>query len=183
MKIHVNLFDPSSIDNAIEQIDEFKRKLDRDMKYIVTEMAVRGVEIVRAEYAEAQYPGVKDYRVRYTYELSEDGHSAKVIAEGQSVLYLEFGAGLFKASAPFAVLDIAHGSVDAHGTHGQGKGKNPKGWVYVGSEGSNPPPDTYSVGNGKAVRTMGNDAVPAMWHAKKAMRTILQQILMEMQGS
>jgi hypothetical protein len=180
MKIEINLLDPASIDHAIQQIEDYKAKMERDLKYIIKEAASRGVDIVRAEYAEAPYPGTKDYRV--TYHLSDDGNKATIEAGGESVLFLEFGAGLFKASAPLAVLDLVSGSPLPHGTYGKGKGKNPKGWAYVGDIGSNPPSDTYTVKDGKVVRTMGNDAVPAVWHARQAMKVIFDQILSEVNG-
>ena len=180
MRIEINILDPASIDKAIQQVEEYQAKLERDLKYIVREAAARGVDIVRAEYLEAPYPGTKDFRV--TYHLSNDGYTATIEASGQSVLFLEFGAGLFKASAPMAVLDLESGAPLPHGTYGKGKGKNPKGWAYVGDIGSNPPSDTYTVKDGKVVRTMGNDAVPAVWHAKKAMKAILNQLINEVNG-
>lgn len=180
MRIDINILDPASIDNAIRQVEQYQQKLERDMKYIVKEMAKRGVDIIKAEYAAAPYAGVKDYKV--DYHLSDDGMTATIIASGQSVLFLEFGAGLFKASAPFAVLDLLSGQPMPHGTYGQGKGKNPKGWAYVGQMGSNPPGGTYQTAGGRVVRTMGNDAVPAVWHAKKAMKAILNQLIDEVNG-
>lgn len=180
MRIEINILDPASIDNAIRQVEQYQQKLERDMKYIVKEMAERGVDIIKAEYAAAPYAGVKDYSVDYT--ISDEGYKATIRANGQSVLFLEFGAGLFKASAPFAVLDLLSGQPMPHGTYGKGRGKNPKGWVYTGEIGSNPPGGTHMIADGRAIRTMGNDATPAVWHAKKAMKAILNQLIDEVNG-
>lgn len=169
--------DVSSIDNAISQLEAYQEKMERDLKYIIQEAAKRGVDIIRAEYAVAPYPGVKKYKV--DYYPSDDGYTATIKADGQSVMFMEFGAGLFKASAPFAVLDLISGQPVAHGTYGQGKGKNPKGWAFVGEMGSNPPGGTYKTDDGRVVRTMGNDAVPAVWHSRRAMKAIVDQIVNE----
>lgn len=182
MKVIVDVTDQDSVDDAIEILEDYLRWLDKVCEEIVERMAEKAKEIASSEYETQDYAGVKDFYV--DYDISKEGSAVKatVYANGQSVLFMEFGTGLFKASAPFEVLDLVSGAdaIVAHGTYGQGKASNPQGWTYYGSPGSNPPSGTYEMkGRDGVVRTMGNDASSAMWHAKKAMKDALMEAVME----
>ncbi len=87
MKIKFNLFDTKSVDNAIEQLNQYKRTLNDKVSEIVEKLAVLGKEVVDAQYSQ----GSDDYEV----SCIVNGNSSMIIAEGDGVMFLEFGAGVY----------------------------------------------------------------------------------------
>lgn len=85
-KIKVNLFDPSSIDNAVNLLRDYARKVRRAESRIEKELAILGAEVVDIQYSIIPY---QDYEVNY-YRTSE-GYVIEAV--GDSVVFLEFGTG------------------------------------------------------------------------------------------
>lgn len=88
MKIRVNVLDPSSIDEAIAELKKYSKNLQEKATEIVTELGLRGREIV-----DTQYSMVEEYEI-YNVDCIVNGTSAMIIAEGDSVVFLEFGTGV-----------------------------------------------------------------------------------------
>ena len=175
--VKINIWDPGSVSKALDELNRFQKHIDILPQKIVTELARRGLEIAQYQFDNAVYAGTNDTIVYY--KLSNNGKQVTFYAEGQSVLFIEFGAGVFKDSALEEVMNITSGSVLAHGEYGKGKGANPGGWVYTGDIGENHPDDTTYVGSKGAVRTMGNHANSSMWETRKALVRILDEVVRE----
>ena len=87
MKIKVNVFDRDSIDKAIAQIKTYKNSLQSKANEVVGQLAELGKEVV-------------DYQFSLSHEEYElycvvDGNSSMIIAEGDNVIFLEFGTGVY----------------------------------------------------------------------------------------
>ena len=112
----------ASIDSAIKQLKEYKTELRRKAQKICERLAVSGAVNVSLGYATAIYTGRKDYSV--TVEEIRDGY--RILADGETALILEFGAGV--------TYGYGHPQADEFGmgpgTYPDGKGHwdDPAGW-------------------------------------------------------
>lgn len=88
MRIRVNVLDVDSINNAIVQIRNYKKTLQSKIEDILLELATMGQEIV-----ETQFSLVSEHE---SFEVSCEvsGNNAIIIAEGENVVFLEFGTGV-----------------------------------------------------------------------------------------
>ena len=89
MEINIDLNDFSSIGKAIKQLEDYRDSLDEKLKRVARELSEIGVPIVLVAYNNGTFEGNSDYDVRV--ENTENG--CKLVAEGQDVCFLEFGAG------------------------------------------------------------------------------------------
>ena len=89
LKIKVNVFDPDSIQNAIDQLNLYKKTLQPKMNEIIEKLAVIGKQIV-----DYQYSGGTETDFYEVYCIT-NGNNAMIIAEGDGVMFLEFGAGVY----------------------------------------------------------------------------------------
>jgi hypothetical protein len=109
----------------IRDVEEQKKLLQAKTDELASRLAEIGAELASIEFDAAQYDGLKDCTV--TVEHRGDGHYA-VIADGEAVLFIEFGAG--------ATYGYGHPEADTYGmgpgTYPGGKGHwdDPRGWWY-----------------------------------------------------
>lgn len=144
-----------------KSLEKYEEHLEDKGEEICEELCDLGKDVADANFGEAIYSGVNDVEVRT--EPIDDGHS--VIAEGSSVLFIEYGTGINTAPHTIPVYE--------RGGYGQGKGKN-KAWVYYGWEGNNGIP----IGNGR-VLTYGDPANECMYKASEEMRDNVTRIAKE----
>ena len=176
--VTVDIFDDDSIENAVRQIQQFELRTREIVAQIVRRLADDGVEIANVYYDDAIYAGYNDADVR-SY-VANDGQSARIVANGVSVLFIEFGTGITKASDPVAETDLITGGIVPHGTWGDGRGSQLNGWIYVGDVGQNPPEDTHMYRDSTTkVLTKGNDANSVMWRTREALGDRLVEIYEE----
>ncbi len=176
MKIKVKPGSRRSVNAAISALDNAVYDRDRQMDVFLRRLT----EIGRAEaerlFAVAEYDGDNDVTV--TAERTDRGY--RIVASGQSVAFIEFGSGVTMPNYP-ADAPVQH----ARGTFGQGKGADPRGWVYVGEPGTGgvqmydrngePKPGVY--------RTKGNPPAAAMYHAVRAMQEAAPRLAREVFGA
>ena len=159
MKIRVNLFDKASIDSAIKQLQEYKKDFLAKEKIFVRRLAEIGVSVASAGFAIADYDGVKDVNVR----LEWNGDRAIVIAEGETVGFIEFGTGIRNPEWDNAGMSY---TPPKHGTYGKKHGAWPKGWYFT-------------PGAGSVQHTFGNAPAEAMRTARDVMIEKVTQIARE----
>ncbi len=121
MKIRVSL-SPSSIDAAIKQLTDYQKDLDRKAQEICKRLADMG-----ALYAEWNFSGVL-YAGDIDYEITvdrKDENTYVIKANGKSVLFMEFGAGVKHGYGHPQAEEFGMGP----GTYPNGKGhwNDPKG--------------------------------------------------------
>ena len=159
MKIRVNLFDKASIDSAIKQLQEYKKDFLAKEKIFVRRLAEIGVSVASAGFAVADYDGVKDVNVR----LEWNGDRAFVIAEGETVGFIEFGTGIRYPEWDNTGMSY---TPPKHGTYGKKHGARPKGWYF-------------KPGEGAVQHTFGNVPAEAMRTARDVMIEKVTQIARE----
>lgn len=159
MKIRVNPFDKKSIDTAIKQLEQYKRDFLEKEKLFVKRLAEIGVSVASTGFAVADYDGIKDVSVR----LEWNGNKATVIAEGETVGFIEFGTGIKYPEWDNSGMDY---TPPKHGTYGKGHGAWPHGWYFT-------------PGNGAVQHTYGNPPAEAMRTARDVMIERVIQIARE----
>lgn len=92
MKIEVELSE-SSIDEAIKQIEEYRKSLKTKLVQLAETLAINGVSVASASIGQMQGDSVPP---AVGYELNSDGEivKASIFIYGKDVLFVEFGAGI-----------------------------------------------------------------------------------------
>ncbi len=138
MKIKVDLFDPASVDKAISDLEEYAMLMEAACSVVVSELADLGAQTAQQVFDSAQV--AQDTRDIAVVAQKKGLKSAEVVAMGQGVGFIEFGAGVGMGQGPTLERPPGWGL----GEYGQGKGANPP-WVYKGSEMPWNPPGTTQL--------------------------------------
>lgn len=85
MKIKVNIYDPDSIKDAIDQVNSYSKWLETKIEEIISRLADLGEQIVDSHYSQSGEAFI-------TY-CEKNRDSAMIIAVGDNVVFLEFGTG------------------------------------------------------------------------------------------
>ncbi len=157
-RIKVSL-SPSGIDAAIKELNAYTKWIDSKTKLLAQRCAEAGLNVASVGFSGAMYDGINDVVV--TVEETEKGY--KILASGQAVCFIEFGAGVhYNPSDPYPMPRPS--GVVGIGEYGAGQGQNDR-WVYRSGDG-------YVV-------THGNPAAMPMYHAQKEIRERLLKIARE----
>ncbi len=159
MKIRVNPFDKASIDSAVKQVREYKKDFLAKETIFVKRLAEIGVSVATTGFAVADYDGINDVRVR----LEWNGTKAVVIAEGETVGFIEFGTGVRYPEWDNSGMDY---TPPKHGTYGKKHGARPNGWYF-------------KPGEGASQHTFGNQPAEAMRTARDVIIEKVIQIARE----
>lgn len=159
MKITINPFDKKSIDKAIKQLEQYKKDFLAKEEIFVKKLAEIGVSVASTGFALADYDGVNDVSVRLEWQ----GNKATVIAEGETVGFIEFGTGVKYPEWDNSEMEY---TPPKHGTYGKGHGARPKGWYF-------------KPGEGAVQHTYGNPPAEAMRTARDVMIEKVTQIARE----
>lgn len=126
-------------------------------------LASVGATVASIQFSRAIYNGSKDVTVR----VEDDGKTAVIYAEGESVAFIEFGSGAkYGGGHPLAGEFGLGPGTWSDGPDGKGHWNDPKGWWY---------------GHGK--HSYGNPPAAAMVSARDAMVEQLTTIAREVFGS
>ena len=149
-----------SLDAAIREVKAYKRWAQQKTQELTRRLAEIGAAEARVRFAGAQYDGTNDAAV--SVEAITNGY--KIVAEGGSVFFIEFGAGVFyNGTEPYPEPRPA--GVVGIGEYGQGKGKR-KAWGFYDE-------------SGELVITHGTPAAMPMLHAGRTMRQEVERIARE----
>ncbi len=157
-----------NLDKVISQVKDYRKGLNAKVNRFLERLSTLGAYRARVEFTGAMYAGTNDVEV----SVEAEGAGYKVVAAGQAVLFIEFGTGVLNPEHP---QSSEFGF--AHGTYGEGKGANEKGWVYVGEQGNAGRPLRDGV-----YRTYGNPPAKAMYYAAKDMKSEIYAIAKEVFG-
>ncbi len=158
MKITINPFDSKSIADAVKKVEQYEKSFKAKETEFVRRLKEIGVSVASTGFALADYDGENDVRVTET----QNGNRALVIAYGATVGFIEFGTGIKFPDYNSSGMSY---TPPPHGSYGQGKGANPKGWWF---------------GQGSGGRhTYGNPPAEAMRTARDAMVEQVAQIARE----
>lgn len=177
-KIIVDALDWSSWLNLENEIQAYSFWLRERAAVFAERCAEEGVKIADMNFQNAVYAGAIDVRCRVT-NIKNDGttYQATIEANGETVLFIEFGSGLAFANS----YQFEHGF--APGQYGHHQGLNPKGWLYSGSIGTNPPFGTEpSIKKKGMIHTYGNPANESLGQAINELETRIAKIASEVFG-
>lgn len=149
-----------SINRGIKEVQRYKEWVMRKEKQLRTELAAVGATVASLQFSRAIYNGSNDVTVR----VDDTGSVAVIYAEGESVAFIEFGAGAKYGYGHPQASEFGVGP----GTYPDGKGNwdNPKGWWY-----------------GHGQHSYGNPPAMAMYDAVQKMTEDLTRIAREVFSS
>lgn len=157
-KIQVSLSD-KSIGNAVSELRKYAAWVSEKEKELRMRLAQLGATVASIQFSRAVYGGTNDVSVR----VDSTGSVAVIYAEGESVAFIEFGAGAkYGYGHPQAGEFGVGPGTWSDGPDGRGHWDNPKGWWY-----------------GHGQHTYGNPPAMAMYKAVQEMTTQLTQIARE----
>lgn len=148
-----------SIAAALRSVKDYQKSLVRKIDELCLRLAELGATKVSLGYARAVYNGRKEISV--SVERIPDGYA--IVANGESVLFVEFGAGATYGYGHPQASEFGMGP----GTYPDGKGHwdDPNGW-WIPRE----------AGGG---HTYGNPPNPVMYETAKELRGKVLQIARE----
>lgn len=150
-----------SIDKAISEVKRVEKIMKEKANILAKKLADIGLQEASVRFATAAYSGVNDVQVR----IVPTAKGYAVIAEGEAVCFIEFGAGVYYNGAePYPDGDRPAGIVGI-GEFGQGKGKQ-SAWGYYD--------DT-----GNLVITRGTPAAMPLWYAKEEIVKQVEKVVKE----
>lgn len=139
-----------SINEAIRQIEEYKRSLDNKLDVFVERLAEVGVHTARVIMETVPQNDRGEYNVETIYDSAgEHAVGATISLYGDQVLFIEFSSGITNGTDSFPSLpnNPSYGSKYGMGTFPSDKGlwANPKGWWYTNRRTGQTKQHTYGV--------------------------------------
>ena len=178
LTIRINPLDPDSIDKAVRDLAEYRKKLNARITKFTAALAEIGRQRAEERFASAEYDGNNDVRV--TADETENGWV--INADGAAVCFIEFGAGIhyntsnanYPANRPLGLSEI--------GTYGKRHGSEDS-WKFIDETGL-----AETKGGGKMITTKsgqtliithGNPAFMPMYYASNLMRQEIVKLAKE----
>lgn len=148
------------IERAIRELKHYKQEfLDRE-KRLIEGLAEIGLKEASVRFTTAMYDGINDVSVR----LDTTANGYVIVAEGQAVAFIEFGAGVYhNGSEPYP--NPRPNGIVGIGEYGKGYGKR-KAWGYTDE-------------SGELVITRGNPAAMPMWYASEEIKNSVLKVVRE----
>lgn len=159
-KIKLTL-NPKSIDNAIRELEQYKRELKQRVNELVEALTDYGVEIAKVQ--------IREFDAVYTGEL-----------ESSIVGYFSptWGVGIIKAGAPYAVyVEFGTGVVGKDFPHPE-----PDGWKYDVNNHGEAGWWYFNDRDGKWHWTTGMESRPFMYHTARILEQECSRIAKEVFG-
>ena len=156
--------DKQDIDRAIKELKAYKQEFLKKEKQLLEGLANLGVREASVRFTTAMYDGTNDVSV--SLETTKNGYV--IVAKGQAVAFIEFGAGVYHNTGEPYPNPRPEGIVGI-GEYGKGKGKQ-KAWGYKNE-------------NDELVVTRGNPAAMPMWYASEEMKNSVLRLAREVFGT
>lgn len=168
--IKINLFDGGkSLQQAIRQIEQYKNDLPKKCEEYVRRLAELGIPVIDSNIAAAQGDSDKTHNTYIKINSFGSYSQAELIVEGQGILFVEFGAGVYwNGEAKHSPHPLGEEMGYTIGSYGQGKGKQ-NTWGY------------YAEG-GELVLTHGTQATMPVYKAGLEIRKQMLGIAKEVFG-
>lgn len=149
----------SGIRKLQDELREYRNWQKEKAEELTERLAMLGASAASIRFSRAIYTGPKDAIV--TVEAVPNGYRVK--ANGESVLFIEFGSGITYGSGHPEAQEFGMGP----GTYPNGKGHwdDPRGWYLPKEKGG--------------IHTYGNPPAMPMYEARKAIEQELPRIVRE----
>lgn len=161
--IKVNTLDPKSWESAIRQLQEYKKWVQRKTTEFVERLANEGAIQALVKFEGAYYRGPKDVDVNV---VDRGDNTFAIVANGETVLILEFGAGVTYGYGHPLAGQFGMGPTTYPG---QKHAADPAGWWLPKSSGGG--------------HTFGNAPSMTMYNTAKDLREKVAQIAREVFSS
>lgn len=157
--ITIDVFDSRSIDAAITQLHDYTVWIERKANELVKRLADMGAVLASVEFSRVPYTGPKFVDISVD-DLGENRYA--IVASGETVLILEFGAGIKYGNGHPLEGQFGMGA----GTYpGQKNALNPNGWWLPKERGGE--------------HTYGNPPSMAMYHTGRELRNRIEEVARE----
>lgn len=124
-----------SIQNAIKEIEAYKRQFIDRNELFVRRLAELGIPVIDQNIAAAQGDSEKNHNTYIKVNSFGSYSEAKLVVEGSDLLYIEFGAGIrYNGSAGTSPHPKGEEFGYTIGSYGKGQGKNDF-WFYYADTG------------------------------------------------
>lgn len=153
----------NGIDRLQKELKKYQIWQQEKAKELAERLAMLGASVASIRFSRAVYTGAKDANVSVV--ATPDGYTVK--ADGESVLFIEFGSGVTYGNGHPEANQYGMGP----GTYPEGKGHwdDPRGWHLPKEKGGG--------------HTYGNPPAMPMYEARKAIEQELPRIVKEVFGS
>lgn len=151
----------AGIEKAIQELDRLRIEFDEKAQILVDRLADEGVYVAQFYFDMGVYDGPKDVKV---YKEPRGDKCVAVVAVGEAVLFLEYGAGYY--------MGYGHPEPEGYGPGtypGKGHWNDPKGWYL--------PKDKQAIAG--TDHSIGNPPTAAMYNARKEIEQKIEQIAAE----
>lgn len=124
-KIVIDGLSQENVANAIGEVRKYQAWILEKEAELRSRLASLGATVASIQFSRAIYHGTNDVSVR----VDDTGSVAVIYAEGESVAFIEFGAGITYGYGHPLAGELGVGP----GTYPEGKGHwdNPNGWWYA----------------------------------------------------
>lgn len=164
-----------AIDKAIRELNDYKEWVNRKTKELLEQLSLIGIQEASIRFSGAQYDGTNDTQLKTEESFDGTNYVYTIIAAGQAVCFIEFGAGVYYNSAGYPLAKPA--GVVGIGEYGEKKGTQ-NTWAYYGEN-----PGSNGVlresAKGSVVITHGNPAAMPMYYAGSEMKQKILSIAKE----
>lgn len=160
----------SGVDKVVKQLERYKKRLQDKQKMLIQKLAELGVQVADSGFARVSVDGKKDIQPGQVL-WGKDDNTAYVVVTGETVLIVEFGAGITMGYGHPLAQDMGYGPgswSDDPALNGKGLWDRPGGWKYPGSKGK---------------RSLGNAPARAMYDASQRMRSEVSKVAREVFGN
>ncbi|MBO6092493.1 MAG: hypothetical protein J6P40_02545 [Oscillospiraceae bacterium] len=150
MKITINALDPASVNAAIKKLNQYAKSLDEKAKLLCERLAQMGAMYAEWNFSGVLYAGDIDYKIDVK---QGEGNTYYITANGETVLLMEFGAGVTHGYGHPQAEEFGMGP----GTYpGQKHAFDPNGWWFKQGD--------------QKIHTYGNAPGMPMYNAAKDLR-------------
>ena len=168
-KIRISLSE-KSIQNAINEVRKYQRELISKNEVFVRRLAELGIPVIDQNIAVAQGDSDKNHNTYIKINSFGSYSEAKLVVEGKSILFIEFGAGIrYNGSAETSPHTKGEEFGYTIGSYGKGQGSKDF-WFYYA--------DT-----GEAVMSHGTEATMPVYKASVEIVQNIRRIAREVFGS
>lgn len=154
----------TNIETVIRQLETYRNTLNDRLRLFMEALANIGVDYAKASFSTAIYDGDNDVSVQW---VRDDENTLRVVAEGNAVLFIEFGTGLIGGGHPDAPAMGYGPGTWSDGPNGKRQWTRPDGWIY----------------EHHTDRTHGNPPSESMRGAADIMRERIAEIALEVFAS
>lgn len=149
--------DVNSLDNAIKELEAYRKSIENKLKIFVNELLQSGIEVARTSLSSTIGDSTQG-TIGFGVNDRGDIVSATISLEGADALFIEFGAGIAYNTGmqhPYAG-ELGYGVGTYPSKHPPNRGMNPGYWFYRE--------------NGELVKSIGTGASMPIYHAAETMR-------------